>query len=258
MRRGTACRERTPRRGPHRTGRFGGRLTNRAHPDLRDRDLPRRGGRQAVGSPPATTAGLGRQRPDDGRVRHARRRPPSPPHPIRRPSAPSPADGASSRWASPTRSAAMAPRARFPRAMPRSSSETSGTRCDAGLKWIPWMRARAPRTRACLSSPSSRNGSPASASAHRRVMWTDRRPVLGSWPGRSIRRGARHPCRSQPARAGAAASIQVPIFIGADQPVTGDRRWEPGRYVFAVEAPAAAYERWFGVEIRSPPGKLSD
>ena len=62
----------------------------------------------------------------------------------------------------------------------------------------------------------------------------------------------------QPARAGAAASIQVPIFIGADRPVTGDRRWEPGRYVFAVEAPAAAYERWFGVEIRSPPGNLSD
>ena len=61
----------------------------------------------------------------------------------------------------------------------------------------------------------------------------------------------------QPARAGAAASIQVPIFIGADRPVTSDRRWEPGRYVFAVEAPASAYERWFGVEIRSPPGKLS-
>jgi hypothetical protein len=61
----------------------------------------------------------------------------------------------------------------------------------------------------------------------------------------------------QPARAVAAASIQVPIFIGADRPVTSDRRWEPGRYVFAVEAPASAYERWFGVEIRSPPGKLS-
>jgi hypothetical protein len=60
----------------------------------------------------------------------------------------------------------------------------------------------------------------------------------------------------QPARAGAAALIQVPIFIGADRPVTGDRRWEPGRYVFEVEAPAG-YERWFGVEIRSPPGKLS-
>jgi hypothetical protein len=62
----------------------------------------------------------------------------------------------------------------------------------------------------------------------------------------------------QPALAVAAALIQVPIFIGADQPVTGDRRWEPGRYVFEVEAPAAGYERWFGVEISSPPGKLSD
>jgi hypothetical protein len=65
------------------------------------------------------------------------------------------------------------------------------------------------------------------------------------------------PLPLQPVQAGAAASIEVPIFIGAEPPATAERRWVPGRYVFAVEAPAASYERWFGVEIRSPPGKLS-
>jgi hypothetical protein len=56
-------------------------------------------------------------------------------------------------------------------------------------------------------------------------------------------------------RAGGTAAIEVPVFVEADAPASGDRRWAPGRYVFAVEAPAAAYERWFGVEIRTPPGK---
>jgi hypothetical protein len=53
-----------------------------------------------------------------------------------------------------------------------------------------------------------------------------------------------------------AASIQVPVFIGSDRLATGDDHWAPGRYVFAVAA--AAYDRWFGVEIRTPPGKTSD
>jgi hypothetical protein len=70
--------------------------------------------------------------------------------------------------------------------------------------------------------------------------------------------GSPTPLPLLPVHAGPAASIEVPIFIGAGQPVSADRRWEPGRYVFAVEALAGAYERWFGVEIRSPPGKLSD
>lgn len=56
--------------------------------------------------------------------------------------------------------------------------------------------------------------------------------------------------------AGATASIEVPVFIGADRLASGDPRWGPGRYVFAVQAPAAGYGRWFGVEIRTPPGKL--
>ena len=37
------------------------------------------------------------------------------------------------------------------------------------------------------------------------------------------------------------------------------RRWAPGRYVFAVMPPdGGTYGRWFGVEIRTPPGRLSD
>lgn len=65
------------------------------------------------------------------------------------------------------------------------------------------------------------------------------------------------PLPLQPVRVGPAAAIEVPIFIAADGAASGDQRWQTGRYVFAVEAPAAAYERWFGVEIRSPPGKIS-
>ncbi len=62
----------------------------------------------------------------------------------------------------------------------------------------------------------------------------------------------------QPVRVGAAAPVEVPVFIGADRLTSGDQRWAAGRYVFAVEAPAAGYERWFGVEIRTPPGKPPD
>ena len=62
----------------------------------------------------------------------------------------------------------------------------------------------------------------------------------------------------RPVRLGAATSIEVPLFIGSDPSVSRNERWAAGRYVFAVESPAAGYERWFGVEIRTPPGKLSD
>jgi hypothetical protein len=62
----------------------------------------------------------------------------------------------------------------------------------------------------------------------------------------------------RPVRLGAATSIEVPLFIGSDPSVSPNERWAPGRYVFAVEASATGYERWFGVEIRTPPGKLSD
>ena len=54
-------------------------------------------------------------------------------------------------------------------------------------------------------------------------------------------------------------TIEVPVFIGADHPAGHTERWASGRYVFAVELPdAGAYGRWFGVEIRTPPGKLSN
>jgi hypothetical protein len=62
----------------------------------------------------------------------------------------------------------------------------------------------------------------------------------------------------QPVRTGAAASIEVPVFIDEAGLTGGGLRWAPGRYVFAVEAPAADYQRWFGVEIRTPPGRRTD
>lgn len=51
----------------------------------------------------------------------------------------------------------------------------------------------------------------------------------------------------------AATTIEVGVFIGADQAAGDHARWPPGRYVFAVEAPdPSGYGRWFGVEIRMP------
>lgn len=53
-----------------------------------------------------------------------------------------------------------------------------------------------------------------------------------------------------------ATTIEIDVFIGADRTSGDPARWAPGRYVFAVEAPdRGGYGRWFGVEIRMPPGK---
>ena len=58
---------------------------------------------------------------------------------------------------------------------------------------------------------------------------------------------------------GPASTIQVAVFIGADHPAGLNERWAPGRYVFAVVSPNdGVYSRWFGVEIRTPPGKLAN
>lgn len=57
---------------------------------------------------------------------------------------------------------------------------------------------------------------------------------------------------------GTTSTIRVPVYIGADPPAGTAEHWPAGRYIFAVEgSDPAAYGRWFGVEIRSPPGKLS-
>lgn len=56
-----------------------------------------------------------------------------------------------------------------------------------------------------------------------------------------------------------ASAIEVAVFIGEDHPAGRTARWAPGRYIFAVESPnVGAYGRWFGVEIRTPPGRLSN
>jgi hypothetical protein len=56
-----------------------------------------------------------------------------------------------------------------------------------------------------------------------------------------------------------ASIIEVGIFVRADEP-DGDRaRWDPGRYVFAIASTEGeGYARWFGVEIRTPPGRTPD
>ena len=56
-----------------------------------------------------------------------------------------------------------------------------------------------------------------------------------------------------------ASSVEVAVFIGVDRLGGRSARWAPGRYVFAVQPPdGGTYSRWFGVEIRTPPGRLSD
>ena len=57
---------------------------------------------------------------------------------------------------------------------------------------------------------------------------------------------------------GSTSTIRVPVYIGADPPAGTSEHWPPGRYIFAVESTeAGVYGRWFGVDIRSPPGKLT-
>jgi hypothetical protein len=55
------------------------------------------------------------------------------------------------------------------------------------------------------------------------------------------------------------STIEVPVFISADPTDALDERWAPGRYAFAVKAgDTPGYSRWFGVEIRTPPGRPQD
>ena len=71
--------------------------------------------------------------------------------------------------------------------------------------------------------------------------------------------GTPTPFALQPVSLGPASPIQVAVFIGTDHPAGPNERWAPGRYVFAVELPDdGAYSRWFGVEVRTPPGKLAN
>jgi hypothetical protein len=50
-------------------------------------------------------------------------------------------------------------------------------------------------------------------------------------------------------------ALEVAVHIPAGEDPTGAGRWAPGRYVFAVASPDGTYGRWFGVEIRTPPGR---
>jgi hypothetical protein len=68
--------------------------------------------------------------------------------------------------------------------------------------------------------------------------------------------GAPTPLLLHRATLGSTSTIRVPVYIGADPPAGTGERWPAGRYIFAVESTdPGAYGRWFGVEIRSPPGK---
>ena len=50
-------------------------------------------------------------------------------------------------------------------------------------------------------------------------------------------------------------ALEIPVHIPAGEDPTGAGRWAPGRYVFSVSTADGTYSRWFGVEIRTPPGK---
>jgi hypothetical protein len=54
----------------------------------------------------------------------------------------------------------------------------------------------------------------------------------------------------------ATSTTDVAVFIGDGPTADGNARWPEGRFVFAVAAPGPEpYSRWFGVDIRTPPGK---
>jgi hypothetical protein len=54
-------------------------------------------------------------------------------------------------------------------------------------------------------------------------------------------------------------AIELAVFIDTERPVGSEGTWAPGRYVFAVRPPGAGtYSRWFGVEIRTPPGRSTN
>jgi hypothetical protein len=47
--------------------------------------------------------------------------------------------------------------------------------------------------------------------------------------------------------------VAVEVHIGTRDIAAGGR-WAAGRYVFKITSPAGDYARWFGLEIRTPPG----
>lgn len=56
--------------------------------------------------------------------------------------------------------------------------------------------------------------------------------------------------------AGAPGTTEVEVFISTRDVPTGGR-WAAGRYVFAVATRDGSYGRWYGLEIRTPPGPPS-
>ena len=117
-----------------------------------------------------------------------------------------------------------------------------------------------------------RAGRPAHPVRHDRLR-PDRRDRLLPAAGRQRRPAGRCPVRRLAARrrrhAGGPAHSTAPPWARrprSGSPCTSGRirrrarseHWPAGRYIFAVEgSDLASYARWFGVEIRSPPGKLS-
>lgn len=91
--------------------------------------------------------------------------------------------------------------------------------------------------------PSETDGPPAGA-------------TLDAWSMEAAGRPVPFPLR--PAVLDPASEVEVAVFVGADQPPSSVAQWSTGRYIFAVETADGVYGRWFGVEIRSPPGRLSN
>jgi hypothetical protein len=50
--------------------------------------------------------------------------------------------------------------------------------------------------------------------------------------------------------------VEVDVHVGTRDIAAGGR-WAPGRYVFTIASPGGEYGRWFGLEIRTPPGPPS-
>lgn len=68
--------------------------------------------------------------------------------------------------------------------------------------------------------------------------------------------GAATEIQLQPVAGGGTIPTEIKVYIGSDDAAGG--RWPPGRYVFAVASSTTDYGRWFGLEIRTPPGPPSN
>jgi len=67
--------------------------------------------------------------------------------------------------------------------------------------------------------------------------------------------GGATPVNLQRVSLAAPMALDVAVYIPTGEDATGAGRWAPGRYVFAVTSADGTYSRWFGVEIRTPPGR---